>query len=187
MGGLFEELKRRRVFRVGAAYLVVAWVLMQVADLLVPVLALPDWSTRLVFLLLVVGFIPALIIAWAFDLTPEGIRRDGETESDATTGIKSGALITAVVFLLAIGVAAYWYSGRDARWVEAEAIPLIEGHTEKGEWEEAYRLAMQVEQALPGNPTLVELWDNFAWITDISSTPSGVGAVTGSSRAGGLA
>jgi len=141
MGGLFEELKRRRVFRVGAAYLVVAWVLMQVADLLVPVLALPDWSTRLVFLLLVVG--------------------------------KSGALITAVVFLLAIGVAAYWYSGRDARWVEAEAIPLIEGHTEKGEWEEAYRLAMQVEQALPGNPTLVELWDNFAWITDISSTPSG--------------
>jgi hypothetical protein len=173
MGRLFQELKRRSVFKVGAAYVIVAWVLLQVADLLVPMLTLPDWSTRLVFLLLVVGFIPAMIIAWAYDLTPDGIKRDGKTEADATTDSKSGTYVTAVIFLLTIGAAAYWYSGRDARWAEAEAFPQIEEHAASGEWEEAFRLARQVEQVLPDSSTLAELWDIFAWTTAIPTTPPG--------------
>jgi hypothetical protein len=173
MGRLFQELKRRSVFKVGAAYVVVAWVLLQVADLLVPMLTLPDWSTRLVFLLLVVGFVPALIIAWAYDITPDGIKRDEKKEADATTASKPGIYVTAAIFLLAIGAAAYWYSGSDARWAEAEAFPQIEDHAASGEWEEAYRLARRVEQFLPDSPTLAELWDIFAWKTAIPTTPPG--------------
>ena len=60
MSQLFKELKRRNVFRAGIAYLVAAWLLMQVTDVLAPTLSLPDWTARLVFLLLAVGFVPAL-------------------------------------------------------------------------------------------------------------------------------
>lgn len=68
--GLFGELKRRNVFRVGIAYLVASWLLLQVTDILVPILDLPGSAARMVFLFLVIGFLPALIFAWAFELTP---------------------------------------------------------------------------------------------------------------------
>ena len=72
----FEELKRRKVFRVAIAYLVVAWVILQVGDTLAPVLRLPDWvNTTLVFFL-ILGFPLAIFFAWAFELTPEGLRRE---------------------------------------------------------------------------------------------------------------
>ena len=67
----YRELKRRKVIRVAIAYLVVAWLLVEVSSVLFPELLLPDWSVRLVIALLVVGFPVALILAWAFDLRPE--------------------------------------------------------------------------------------------------------------------
>jgi TolB-like protein/thioredoxin-like negative regulator of GroEL len=69
------ELRHRRVFRVAMVYAVVAFVLVQLADLLVPALLLPDWTFRFVTLLLILGFPVALVLAWAFELTPSGIRR----------------------------------------------------------------------------------------------------------------
>lgn len=72
--GLFQELKRRHVFRVGITYLVSAWLIIQVADLLVPMLELPAFVSRLTLLLLVLGFVPTLIAAWALELTPDGVR-----------------------------------------------------------------------------------------------------------------
>jgi adenylate cyclase len=71
----FEELKRRRVVRAAAVYAIVAFGVVQVADLLFPALLLPEWSVRLVVGLVLVGFPVALVLAWAFDLTPEGVRR----------------------------------------------------------------------------------------------------------------
>ena len=65
---LFNELRRRNVFRVGIAYAVVAWLLMQVVDVVSPILGLPEWAPGLILLLLAVGFIPAVIFAWAFGL-----------------------------------------------------------------------------------------------------------------------
>ena len=76
MSSLFTELKRRNVFRVGAAYLVGGWILLQVADALFPALNLPEWTTRFVVGLVVLGFPVALLIAWAFEVTPEGVKRD---------------------------------------------------------------------------------------------------------------
>jgi adenylate cyclase len=73
---LFGELKRRNVFRVAALYLAVAWLMLQATDVLSSLLRLPEWVGKLVVLLLALGFIPALVLAWIFELTPEGIRRD---------------------------------------------------------------------------------------------------------------
>jgi RNA polymerase sigma-70 factor (ECF subfamily) len=71
----FAELKRRKVYKVAIAYGVVAWLLMQVASQIFPFFEIPNWAVRLVVLLLAIGFPVALILAWAFDLTPEGIKR----------------------------------------------------------------------------------------------------------------
>src|SRR6266568_328621 len=71
----FAELKRRNVYKVAIAYAVVAWLLMQVASQIFPFFEIPNWGVRLVVLLLVIGFPVAVILAWAFELTPEGIRR----------------------------------------------------------------------------------------------------------------
>src|SRR5499425_2780624 len=71
----FAELKRRNVYKVAIAYAVVAWLLMQIATQVFPFLEIPNWAIRLVIMLLVLGFPIALIIAWAFELTPEGLKR----------------------------------------------------------------------------------------------------------------
>src|SRR6266487_4240995 len=71
----FAELKRRNVYKVAIAYAVVAWLLMQVASQIFPFFEIPNWAVRLVVLLLIIGFPVALILAWAFELTPEGLKR----------------------------------------------------------------------------------------------------------------
>jgi TolB-like protein len=107
---LFDELKRRNVFRVGAAYGVAAWVLLQVVDLVLDNVAAPEWVMHVFMLFVGIGFIAAVIIAWAYELTPEGIKREADvvrTESIVTdTGRKLdriiiGFLALAVVLLLA--------------------------------------------------------------------------------------
>ena len=71
---LIAELKRRKVFKVGAAYLVVAWLVVQVGATVAPQLGLPEWAPRLVTLLVLLGFPISLVVAWMVDVTPEGIR-----------------------------------------------------------------------------------------------------------------
>ena len=72
---LFTELKRRNVFKIGIAYLVMAWQLAQVVALVSPIFALPTWFPRAVIIFLAVGFPVALVIAWAFEMTPSGMKR----------------------------------------------------------------------------------------------------------------
>jgi TolB-like protein len=94
------------VFRVAIAYLVAAWVLLQVADVLLPALRLPDWSITLVAVLLVLGFVPALIGAWAFELTPEGLRRESEVDRSASITRDTGRKLNiATIVLVLIGIA----------------------------------------------------------------------------------
>ncbi|HVF73220.1 MAG TPA: tetratricopeptide repeat protein [Chthoniobacterales bacterium] len=86
----FAELKRRNVYRVAVAYAVVAWLLIQIATQLFPVFEIPNWAARLVVLLLILGFPVALILAWAFELTPEGIQltTGTKTEGAPRTGMR---------------------------------------------------------------------------------------------------
>jgi TolB-like protein/Tfp pilus assembly protein PilF len=76
----FAELKRRNVYKVAIAYAVVAWLLMQIATQVFPFLEIPNWAIRLVIMLLALGFPIALILAWAYELTPEGIKRTDQIE-----------------------------------------------------------------------------------------------------------
>lgn len=74
MTGFFEELKRRKVYRVAIVYAVVGWLLVQIATQVFPFFEIPNWGVRLVIALILIGFPIALILAWAFDVTPQGIR-----------------------------------------------------------------------------------------------------------------
>ncbi|MDJ0938640.1 MAG: hypothetical protein QNJ00_02620 [Woeseiaceae bacterium] len=80
--GTFEELKRRNVFRVAAAYVVIAWLIVQIADLILGNVGAPPWVIRTLFLVLSIGFVFALVFSWAYELTPEGLKRESEIEGD---------------------------------------------------------------------------------------------------------
>jgi hypothetical protein len=80
LSNLFIELKRRNVYKVAIAYAVVAWLLMQIATQVFPFLEIPNWAIRMVIMLLALGFPIALFLAWAYELTPEGIRRTDQIE-----------------------------------------------------------------------------------------------------------
>jgi RNA polymerase sigma factor (sigma-70 family) len=92
----FAELKQRNVYKVAIAYAVVAWLLMQVASQIFPFFEIPNWAVRLVVLLLITGFPIALILAWAFELTPEGIKRAEDVDPSKSIAQKSRKL-TAIV------------------------------------------------------------------------------------------
>ena len=105
----FAELKRRNVYKVAVAYAVIAWLLMQVASQIFPFFEIPNWAVRLVVLLLIIGFPIALILAWAFELTPEGIKRTEDVDLSKSVTRKTGrkldffiitALLVVIGFLL---------------------------------------------------------------------------------------
>jgi adenylate cyclase len=107
--GFFQELKRRNVFRVGIAYVLVAWVLLQVIDFTLEVIAAPDWILQVFVLAAAVGLPIGLIFSWVFEMTPEGIKRESEIDRSQSitphTGYKLDRVIIAtlalaVVFLL---------------------------------------------------------------------------------------
>ena len=118
----FVELKRRRVFRVAAAYAVVAWVMVQVVATVLPAFGLPTWTLRLVIVLAVLGFPVAVALAWAFDLTPEGVERTGSLEESAgeVRTSRSSSVKWALAGLVVLAVAASgWLGWR--RWGSAPA------------------------------------------------------------------
>jgi len=105
-----RELKRRNVFRVGVAYVIIAWLLLQVSDTLVPALHLPEWLQSGVALLLILGFPLALFFAWAFELTPEGLKKEKDIErSESITPVTGRKLDFVIIGLLtaALGYFAY--------------------------------------------------------------------------------
>jgi len=101
----FEELKRRNVFRVGIAYTVTAWLLLQVTDIIFPRIGLPDSAVTLVIALLALGFIPALIFAWAFELTPDGIKKEADVDrSSSITSSTGRKLDRAIIGVLVVAL-----------------------------------------------------------------------------------
>ncbi len=106
---LFQELKRRNVFRVAVLYVLAAWLLLQITDVAISLLQLPGWVGRFVFLLVALGAIPALLIAWLYELTPDGLKRehavaDGERitqqtgrKIDLLIGIFGAVIVTVII------------------------------------------------------------------------------------------
>ena len=103
--GLFTELKRRNVFRVGVAYIVGAWLLAQCADLVLDVIGAPDIVLRSLVALLGLGLVPAVIFAWVFEMTPEGVKRESEIDrSQSITGQTGKKLNVATIMLVIAAV-----------------------------------------------------------------------------------
>lgn len=106
----FDELKRRNVFRAGIAYVVVAWLILQVADVILPNLGAPEWLFRVILLLLVVGFPVVLVIAWVYELTTEGFKRETDVEhADAGTHTLGRQLDFVIIAMLAVAVGYFAY------------------------------------------------------------------------------
>ena len=102
----FTELRRRNVLRVGIAYAVVAWLLLQVSDTLVPALHLPEWFHSGVAFLLILGFPIALIFAWAFELTSEGLKKEKEVDrSQSITHVTGRKLDFIIIGVMAVAIA----------------------------------------------------------------------------------
>jgi TolB-like protein/tetratricopeptide (TPR) repeat protein len=101
----FAELKRRNVYKVAVAYAVVAWLLVQIATQVFPFLEIPYWAIRLVIMLVAIGFPIALILAWAFELTPQGIKRTEEIEQPAQRpGNRAWIYIVVIGGVISIGL-----------------------------------------------------------------------------------
>jgi serine/threonine-protein kinase len=108
----FSELKRRNVYKVAVAYAVVGWLLIQVATQVFPFFEIPNWAVRLIVLLIVIGFPLALVIAWAFELTPDGLKRTEDVPPDVAAKLptwsrRKFATFVGVVALLAVGLLAF--------------------------------------------------------------------------------
>src|SRR3954467_15337981 len=106
----FAELKRRNVVRMAGLYLVGAWLLTQVASTLLPAFDAPGWALRTLVVSLAIGFIPALIFSWVFELTPAGLKRDEEVapeESTAPQNARRMDRMIIAVLLLALGYFAF--------------------------------------------------------------------------------
>jgi len=94
---LFAELSRRNVFRVGIAYAVASWVLLQIVDVISPIFELPAWAPKLIFVILAIGLVPALIFAWAFELTPEGIKKEADVDRAGSITSHTGRKLNYVI------------------------------------------------------------------------------------------
>src|SRR2546423_4105947 len=121
----FTELKRRRVYSVAVAYVVVAWLLIQISTQVFPFFGIPNWVVRLVVLLSILGFPIAVVCAWAFEMTPEGIKFEGDVDHKITrkTGRKLTALMV-IVAAVAAGVTVFRFL-HSQQGMEAVKQPLL--------------------------------------------------------------
>jgi TolB-like protein len=134
---LMTELKRRNVFRVGVAYAIVGWLLLEVASVILPALHLPDWALTLLVVFVVAGFPLALIVAWAFELTPEGLKREAEVDRTESITHQTGRKLDFLIIgVLAIGIIYFavdkfvLQGEPEPTEVIAEAVPAAEPTTQ---------------------------------------------------------
>ncbi len=132
---IFTELKHRNVLRVAAAYLVVGWLLTEVLTTILPALGAPDWAAQAVILSFAFGFIPAVVLSWIYELTPEGIQKEagiGRDDASGTTAIRKIDYLTIVGVILAVIFAAIFLANRsplesttDSATVSRESVAVL--------------------------------------------------------------
>jgi TolB-like protein len=142
MTRLFEELKRRNVFKVGTAYVVLAWLLAQITDVFLEPFGAPDWVIKTILLVLVAGFPLALLFAWAFEMTPEGIKKERDVDRSQSITHETGQKLNlAIIFILILALGYFAFDKfmlapeRDAELVRAtenaQLVPAQAGPTGK--------------------------------------------------------
>jgi len=104
---LFAELKRRNVYKVAVAYGIVGWLTIQIAASIFPILEIPRWGAKLVIAMVLLGFPTALILAWAFELTPEGFKRTEEVAPHESIRHQTGRKLIGIIAVLAVIAGGY--------------------------------------------------------------------------------
>jgi len=190
---LFGELKRRKVFRVAASYIVIAWIVIQVVETIFPAFGLDEAAFRMLVVVLAVGLVPAVMLSWAFELTRGGLVPErnaveheadtGDARSDSTNrplsvmavlrqprfGIPlTLAMLTAIVTVVLLSM--QLMGSRKAR---LEILPQIEVLVAKGDIDGAYAMALEAEEYLPDDPLLERLWSDVAVRMSFVSEPAG--------------
>jgi TolB-like protein/cytochrome c-type biogenesis protein CcmH/NrfG len=125
----FSELKRRNVYKVAVAYAVVSWLIIQIATQVFPFFEIPNWAVRLVVILLILGFPIALVLSWAFEITPEGIRRESEVSPNESITAHTGRkliVLTVILAVLAAGLFAWQIFRPKTQIREAATAPSTE-------------------------------------------------------------
>ena len=142
--GLVSELRRRNVIRVAIAYAVAAWLLIEITATTFPILKLPDWSVTLVTVLVLIGFPLALIFAWAYELTPEGLKKEKDVDrSESITHITGRKLDFMIIGMLVVALGYFAYDkfvldpSRDAELVQTTTEAVTERAAETGTAETA--------------------------------------------------
>jgi TolB-like protein len=119
MKKLVTELKRRNVMRVAIAYAIAGWVLMQIAATVLPIFEAPAWTLKVVTFLIVLGFPIALILAWAFEMTPEGIKREADVDRSESITTQTGRKLDRAIIVVLL-VAITWLAADKLLWTDGE-------------------------------------------------------------------
>jgi len=196
------ELKRRNVYKVAIAYAVVAWLLMQIATQVFPFLEIPNWAIRLVIMLLALGFPIALIIAWAFELTPEGLKRTEVADREPAKPSRKKPWIYVVIIAAALSVGVFFLgrytSARRTENVTAAAksiavLPFVNMSSDReneyfvdGLTEEILnRIAQINELKVPGRTSCFAFKDKNADLRQVGASLGVANVLEGSVRKSG--
>ena len=123
---LFAELKRRNVFRVAIAYIVISWLVLQVGDTLAPILRVPDSVNSILFFFLLLGFWPAVLFAWAFELTPDGLKREKNVDRTKSITSNTGRKLDYLTIAAVVGGVAFVIWSKTSVQIENEDVASIE-------------------------------------------------------------
>ena len=123
---LIAELKRRNVIRMAGLYLVGAWLLTQVASTVLPAFDVPGWALRALITVLVIGFVPALVFAWVFELTPEGIKRDAEVRPEESIAPQTARRMDRAIILVLICALVYFALDKFVLAPRRDAAPAVQ-------------------------------------------------------------
>jgi dienelactone hydrolase len=179
---LISELKRRKVFRAAAGYVIVAWVLIQVVETIFPAFGLDDAAFRLLVIVLAIGFIPVVILSWALELTRDGLVADRGAAAAPKDSLSVSAVLRRPRFAVPLGVAAVAAIGaiavltlqlQNLKAARREMLPQIETYIADGDIGSAYALALEAEKYLPEDPVLRELFDRIAVTMSFVTEPPG--------------
>ncbi|MCO4812710.1 MAG: SUMF1/EgtB/PvdO family nonheme iron enzyme [Gammaproteobacteria bacterium] len=188
---IFEELKRRNVVRVGIAYVVGAWVIVEASSLILDIYEYPGSVMRLVVALLALGLPFVLFFAWAFEVTPDGIKRDSDVDRSSQPSGQTGGrlnLVTIAFVVIAIGLFAIDRFALDSTQAlqeptEASVQPEYDAASlaqqvlevnrlrDAGDYPSAFVLATEIAPVLGDDGFDAAFWDEISQITDIASVP----------------
>ena len=189
---ILQELKRRSVFRVAVAYMVAAWVITEVSSLILEIYESPDSVIRIVVALLVLGLPFAMVFAWAFEVTPEGIKRESEVDRSRSITHQTAKrldLLTIGMVVVAVGLFSVdrflpdQYRDAPVAVVDDAITDRVVWATQQlleidrlrdiGENGSAFALATEVEPLLTDGAATEGLWAEISWSADIDTDPSG--------------